>query len=54
MKEHLADGMKDFFSPDVEGKKVLKVPCLQQKGIFLRNSKRKLKKNVKSITDKIL
>ena len=55
MKTHLADGMKDFFDPNIEGKKkVLKVPCLQQKEIFLRNLKRNLKKNVKNIIDKIL
>ena len=38
----------------LKGKKVLKVPCLQQKEIFLRNLKRNLKKNVKNIIDKIL
>lgn len=54
MKTHLTDGMKDFFDPNIEGKKVLKVPCLQQKEIFLRNLKRNLKKNVKNIIDKIL
>ena len=43
-----------FIIINLKGKKVLKVPCLQQKEIFLRNLKRNLKKNVKNIIDKIL